>query len=49
MARDWASKHSVEGYERAAKIMTGKFVYERMAYEMRRPRYVREELEAGNE
>lgn len=45
MAKDWAAKHCIEGYQMAAKIMTQKEVYMNMAYSMRQPRYIREENE----
>lgn len=44
MARTWASQHSGEGYARASEIMNQKFVYVRMAYHMRKPRLMREEV-----
>lgn len=43
MAREWAAKHCIEGYQMAANILTQKEVYKRMAYSMRQPRYIREE------
>jgi hypothetical protein len=45
MAKDWAEKHCIEGYQMAAQILTQKEVYKRMAYSMRQPRYIREERE----
>jgi len=48
MARTWASQHSAEGYAKASEIMNQKFVYVRMAYQMRRPRLMREEAEMEN-
>jgi hypothetical protein len=45
MAKDWAAKHCIEGYQMAAQILIQKEAYRRMAYSMRQPRYVREERE----
>ncbi|MDR9813072.1 hypothetical protein [Rhizobium hidalgonense] len=45
MAKEWAAKHCIEGYQMAAQILIQKEVYRRMAYSMRQPRYVREERE----
>lgn len=45
MAREWAAKHCIEGYQMAARILIQKEDYKRMAYSMRQPRYIREERE----
>lgn len=46
MAREWASKHGIHEYQMAAQILMQKEVYKRMAYSMRQPRFLREEMQA---